>query len=94
MSKKKNSKSQSPIQRKWNLGNAIYLLVVGALIAFAIWSLSGRLSLIAASSSESATNPIGIEQSSHPTDTDIASLQAAERGQLNQPALVWFHADW
>jgi hypothetical protein len=28
------------------------------------------------------------------SDTDIAGLRAAETGQLGEPALVWFHADW
>ncbi len=28
------------------------------------------------------------------SDTDVSSLRAAETGQLGEPALVWFHADW
>ncbi|MCA1554585.1 MAG: hypothetical protein LC737_09425, partial [Chloroflexi bacterium] len=28
------------------------------------------------------------------SDTDVSSLRAAETGQLGEPALVLFHADW
>ncbi len=40
----------------------------------------------AASSNASTARTVG--------DTDLAGLLAAERGQLGEPALVWFHADW
>ncbi len=84
--------STSNIRR--HLGNAVYVAVVGVLLVVAFWVLRGHWSLSAASSGEGAPNPSAVEQSSHPTDTDIAGMQAAEGGRLNQPALVWFHAGW
>ncbi len=77
-----------------NLGNALYYLILIVLFMIALWALRGHLNLAAVSSSDNATNPIGVQINGNPTDTDIVSLQAAEGGQLNQPALVWFHADW
>ena len=37
---------------------------------------------------------ISPQSGANPADTDIAGLQAAEKGTAGEPALVWFHADW
>lgn len=94
MSKRTHLKHNPARNIRRYLGNAVYVAVIGVLLVVAAWSLRGHLSLIAASSGESTTNPIDVVQNSHPTDTDIAGLQATEGAELNQPALVWFHADW
>ena len=79
-------------------GDILTALVLIPLALLAIWTWGGHLRLNenanAGARESGATNPIGLQQSSHPTDTDIANLQAAEKGALNQPALIWFHADW
>ncbi len=36
----------------------------------------------------------GVQKNNQPTTSDYASLQAAESGTLNQPALVEFYADY
>ena len=94
MSRRKNIKNKSTTGVHHILGNAAYVTLIGVLLAVAIWSLRGHLSLLTTSSGENTTNPIGVVPASNPFETDLASLQAAERAQLNQPALVWFHADW
>ncbi len=90
--KKRKQSSQNFLQR--HLGNVLYYVIVGTLLVLALWALRGHLNLVAVSNGDNATNPIGVQVSGHPTDTDLVSLQAAEGGRLNQPALVWFHADW
>lgn len=35
----------------------------------------------------------GVRKSTQPTASDLADMQAAENGSLNQPALVEFYAD-
>ena len=77
-------------------GDILTALILVPLIALAVWASSGhlRLSSNANAIDTTASNPIGIQQSANPADTDIASLQDAERGALGQPALIWFHADW
>lgn len=95
MSNKK--RRMTPVQRSFfqkHRGDILTALVLIPLAAVAVWAWSGHLRLSANSSDANASNPIGIQQSANPTDTDIASLQAAEGGALSQPALVWFHADW
>lgn len=74
-----------------------WVIAVAAFTAFAviIFVLPGaHQSPNAVTLNSGETNPIGLQQSDHPTDTDIAGLQAAEQGALGEPALVWFHADW
>lgn len=95
MSRGRKSKQPIPtVLTRYMVGKVVYYAIVGILLMIAVWALRGRLNLAALSSSDNATNPIGVEVSGNPTDTDILSLQAVESGQLNQPALVWFHADW
>ncbi len=36
----------------------------------------------------------GVQKNNQPTASDLADLQAAESGSLNQPALVEFYADY
>ncbi len=36
----------------------------------------------------------GVQKNNQPTTSDYASLQAAESGTLNQPALIEFYADY
>jgi hypothetical protein len=36
----------------------------------------------------------GVQKNSQPTASDVADLQAAENGTLNQPSLVEFYADY
>lgn len=73
------------------------LITMLAIVAFAL-ILFGAVSASHANNSvtlsESATNAIGSQVSANPSETDIVGIQAAEAGTLNEPALVWFHADW
>ena len=75
-------------------GDILTALVLIPLAAIAVWAWSGHLRLNSNSIDANASNPIDVQPSANPADTDIASLQAAEGGALSQPALVWFHADW
>jgi len=75
-------------------GDILTAFILIPLAAIAVWSLIGHQKLAAISGGDSATNPIGVQTSANPSETDIASLQAAESGTLSQPALIWFHADW
>jgi thioredoxin 1 len=70
------------------------VLIPLALLAIWVWSGHLRLSANANAPQNDATNPIGVQTSNHPADTDILGIQVAEGGTLNEPALVWFHADW
>ncbi len=36
----------------------------------------------------------GVQKNDQPTPSDLADLQAAEKGTLGQPALVEFYADY
>ncbi len=94
MSSGRKNKQLAPAFITRRIGTIAYYLLVGILLVIAVWALRGHLNLAAVSSSDNATNLIGVQVSGNPTDTDTVSLQAAEDGQLNQPVLVWFHADW
>ena len=98
MSKAKRRQAPKPTFWQRHRGDIFTAVILIPLALLAIWVWSGHLRLDenanASAVESSATNPIGIQTSSHPTDTDIAGIQAAEAGQQNEPALVWFHADW
>ncbi len=44
--------------------------------------------------SKKKSDAIGSQISTHPSETDIAALQAAEKSIIGKPVPVWFHADW
>jgi len=73
------------------------LITVATIVAFAI-IVFGAVSASHANNSvalnDNTTNAIGSQVSANPSETDIVGIQAAEGGTLNEPALVWFHADW
>ena len=64
-----------------------YTLVFGGVVllfaAFVGYQLLGQ------NSASSGSQPAAMA-----SDTDLTSLRAAETGQLGEPALVWFRADW
>ncbi len=66
----------------------VALLVAVGILA-AVWQTGASGSI-----ATGATNAIGSQSSTHPTENDVADLQAAERGTVGKPVLVWFHADW
>ena len=69
------------------------LLAIGtvaiALLLLAVWWSAGNSEVATGTS-----NALGSQVSANPSDTDIAGLQAAEKGTAGQAVLVWFHADW
>ncbi len=77
-------------------GIGVALLVVVGII-MAVWQTGAN-----DNTATGATNAIGSQVSrldpasrdEHPTENDVAGLQAAERGTVGKPVLVWFHADW
>jgi hypothetical protein len=94
MSKNVEARSLEPQQcaRSRNrLGMAafglILLVVVGILAA--VWRTGANGNV-----ATGATNAIGSQVNQHPTENDVAGLQAAERGTVGKPVLVWFHSDW
>ncbi len=84
-------KKQSFFER--HRGNLVFAILAIAFIATLFLVLS-RHSAGNLSGNSAAINAIGLQHSNNPTDTDIPSLLAAEKGALNEPVLVWFHADW
>ncbi|MBI1801814.1 MAG: hypothetical protein HYR71_09335 [Chloroflexi bacterium] len=83
--------------RMYNIVFALMVLLVVAIIGYQGLKASDT-SVLALNGGE--TNAIPASGSANPalnsaaSDTDIAGLRAAETGQLGEPALVWFHADW
>ncbi len=80
------------------------MLVLNLRLAVWLWVLSLALAALAACSPPapgSATQlepgtytPLGgVQKSAQPTSSDLADVQAAEKGALNEPALVEFYAD-
>ena len=77
-------------------------VIVLGLLAFGTYQLLGDSnssgnSIISASSQDVDTNlePVANRETQYlgaPSDPDKVSL--AESGQVGQPTLVWFHADW
>jgi hypothetical protein len=70
------------------VGIGVALLVVVGII-MAVWQTGAN-----ENTATGATNAIGSQLSEHPTENDVAGLQAAESGTVGKPVLVWFHADW
>lgn len=92
-----NKRRRKQPQKSFLERNRVWVIAVAAFAAFAVIIFvlpSAHQSPNAVTLNSGETNPIGLQQSDHPTDTDIAGLQAAEQGAFGEPALVWFHADW
>ncbi len=92
-----NKRRRKQSQTSFLERNRVWVIAAAALAAFVVIIFvlpSAHQSPNAVTPNSGETNPIGLQQSDHPTDTDIAGLQAAEQGAFGEPALVWFHADW
>ncbi len=70
------------------VGIGVALLVVVGII-MAVWQTGAN-----DNTATGASNAIGSQVSEHPTENDVAGLQAAEKGTVGKPVLVWFHANW
>lgn len=81
--------------RKYNLMFVALALFAAAYVGYHLLRQSDA-STIALNSGQTNAIPANgsAVTSSSASDTDVAGLRAAESGQLAEPALVWFHADW
>lgn len=83
MSRREKSAAQ-PQQsrpRKFALALVLGVLVLSAAL---FWVLQGTFQ------AQTTGNATGAELN----ENDVASLEAAERGAVGTPVLVWFHAPW
>ena len=78
-------------------------IIVLGLLAFGTYQVLGG-SKLSSSSAASAASSQGVDTNQEPVanretqylgaPSDPAKVSLAEAGQLGQPTLVWFHADW
>jgi hypothetical protein len=94
MSKAKRRPTPKPSFWRAHQGNILTVAVMAVLVVVGFGAVSAWHGGSAAALNDGATNAIGSQVSANPSETDLVGIQAAEQGTLNEPALVWFHADW
>ncbi len=78
--------------RFWNRLRAVLFAVLLAPVAIAACSSAPQASPLQLN--QGRYTPLGgVAKSTQPTASDLADMQAAETGTLNQPALIEFYAD-
>lgn len=102
--KQNKRRRNAPKAKKSNstlLSIGVGIIVLG-LLAFGTYQFLGGSSLsdnssVSASSQDVDTNlePVANRETQYlGAPSDPAKVSLAEAGQLGQPTLVWFHADW
>ncbi len=106
MAAAKQSKRRRNAQKAKNLNSKVLSIGVGiivlGLLAFGTYQFLGGNATTSSSSArvenqsvDTNTEPVADRETQYlGAPSDPARVSLAEAGQLEQPTLVWFHADW